>query len=420
MAWLTNWNYRKPITVSNFGSVLSDYQVVTTVDTASLATAGKMLSSGNDIRFTSSDGSTLLNYWIESGINTSTTRIWIKIPSISSGLNVIYMYYGNATPPSDGFGSNGDNTFNFFDDFNGTTQADKWNTSGPWTESGGTIINSTGVGYIVTKLPILSGLTDFVIEGRTRSLGNYADSMLLEIKCNPSATPGLPGYQARLVFMPGAGLGSPYWAVDGIYSEGTYFASLNTWYRGKVIINPSGYHAAYLYSDTGTILGSITGLTVDSISTNNYLAIRGMNGPTELDWIFVHKYIDTEPTIGSVGIEEIVTCPIAPKYSGDTVTLNATPKDGIGPYNVVFKKGIYIIDPSRLESLPNPVTGVAENTLITRVFTLDDVDVASATGGTIDFSVYIEDSCPTGPMTCTKTCTITIGCIAPVCNFTVT
>ncbi len=82
MAWLTNWNYRKPITVSNPGSTLSDYQVVTTVDTASLIPS-KMLSNGNDIRFTSSDGSTLLNYWIESDINTSTTRIWTKIPSIA-------------------------------------------------------------------------------------------------------------------------------------------------------------------------------------------------------------------------------------------------------------------------------------------------------------------------------------------------
>ncbi len=418
MAWLTNWNYRKPITVSNSGSTLPDYQISIIIDTASLIPS-KMLSNGNDIRFTSSDGSTLLNYWIESGINTSTTRIWIKIPSISSGSNVIYMYYGNATPPSDGFGSNGDNTFNFFDDFNGTTQADKWNTSGPWTESGGTIINSNGIGYIVTKLPVLSGLTDFVIEGRARSLSNYADSMFMLIKCNSSA--GSLGYQPRLVLLPGYNTGSPYWAVDGVFiGIGTYIASLNIWYRGKVIINPSGYHAAYLYSDTGMLLGSMTGLTTDSISTENYLAIKGSNGATELDWIFVHKYIATEPTFSSVGIEELAKCPMNPKYSGDTVTLNATPKDGIGPYYVVFKKGIYIIDPSRLESLPNPVTGVAENTLITRVFTLDDVDVASATGGTIDFSVYIEDSCPTGPMTCTQTCTITLGCVAPVCNFAVT
>ena len=98
MAWLTSWNYRKPITISNAGSTLSDYQVSITVDTASLVSAipSKLLSSCNDIRFTSSDGSTTLNYWIESGCNTSSTKIWIKIPSITTGTNIIYLYYDNS------------------------------------------------------------------------------------------------------------------------------------------------------------------------------------------------------------------------------------------------------------------------------------------------------------------------------------
>jgi Domain of unknown function (DUF2341) len=95
MSWLTNWNYRKQLTVSNSGSTLTDYQVLFTVDTAALYTAGKLLSNCNDIRFTLSDGSTLLNYWIESGPNTVSTKIWVKIPSILNGSNTIYMYYGN-------------------------------------------------------------------------------------------------------------------------------------------------------------------------------------------------------------------------------------------------------------------------------------------------------------------------------------
>lgn len=114
-------------------------------------------------------------------------------------------------------------------------------------------------------------------------------------------------------------------------------------------------------------------------------------------------------------------CPITPKYSGDTVTLKATPKDGIGPYYVEFQKNGVLIDPSRLGGT-NPGTSqlydVLENVSITREYTLDDLDV-STSGGTIDFSVYMSDSCPTIAQTCTDTCTITIGCIAPVCNFTV-
>jgi hypothetical protein len=116
----------------------------------------------------------------------------------------------------------------------------------------------------------------------------------------------------------------------------------------------------------------------------------------------------------------VLTCPSGLKYSGNTITLKATPKDGIGPYYVVFRKNGVTIDPSRLGGLDNPIINAPENTEITRIYTLNDADIAGATTGTIDFSVYMEDSCPTGSRTCAQTCTITIGCLAPICNFVVT
>ena len=139
------------------------------------------------------------------------------------------------------------------------------------------------------------------------------------------------------------------------------------------------------------------------------------------------------PTYGSgglgslpeAGIQIAANCPISPKYSGDIITLKATPKDGIGPYYVVFRKNGSTIDPLRVvdelgNPTTNPISSAPENIQITRVYTLDDVDISSALTGTIDFSVFISDSCPTGAQTCTDTCTINIGCLAPVCNFTVT
>ena len=59
MTWLTNQNYRKAVTISNTGSALSDYQVLITIDTATLITAGKMRPDCRDIRLTDVDGSTL-------------------------------------------------------------------------------------------------------------------------------------------------------------------------------------------------------------------------------------------------------------------------------------------------------------------------------------------------------------------------
>ena len=115
MTWYNNsWNYRKAITVSNTGSVLTDYQVSITIDTASLVTAGKMRSDCGDIRFIDTDDSTLLSYWIESiPPNSASTKIWVKIPSIPSS-KTIYMYYGNASITS---ASNGKNTMVSYYDF---------------------------------------------------------------------------------------------------------------------------------------------------------------------------------------------------------------------------------------------------------------------------------------------------------------
>ncbi|MDP2919858.1 MAG: DUF2341 domain-containing protein [Dehalococcoidia bacterium] len=107
------WGYRKPVTVTS-SAALTNYQLKLTVDTATLVTAGKMQSDGDDIRFTTSDGATLCDYWLDSGINTASTIIWVEVPSIASGSTTIYMYYSNASATAV---SNGTNTFIFFDDF---------------------------------------------------------------------------------------------------------------------------------------------------------------------------------------------------------------------------------------------------------------------------------------------------------------
>jgi hypothetical protein len=68
--------YRRAIVIDNTlnSNTLTDYQVLIHMDTASLISQGKMRSDCGDIRFTDSDGETLLSYWIEGGCNTASTR----------------------------------------------------------------------------------------------------------------------------------------------------------------------------------------------------------------------------------------------------------------------------------------------------------------------------------------------------------
>ena len=91
------WNYRRAITINNPNTAnLSDYQVEVRINTDELIRDHRMEADGRDIRFTDTDGATLLPYYIESGINTEDTLIWVKVPVISgSGAKTIYLHYGN-------------------------------------------------------------------------------------------------------------------------------------------------------------------------------------------------------------------------------------------------------------------------------------------------------------------------------------
>ncbi len=91
---------------------------------SALDTTASVSADCNDIRMTGSDGSTLIDYWLEQDCNTTSTDLWVEVPSIANGDNTIYYYYDS---PGASSVSSGDDTFEFFDDFRGTTiDAAKW------------------------------------------------------------------------------------------------------------------------------------------------------------------------------------------------------------------------------------------------------------------------------------------------------
>jgi len=100
LAWSqpVGWSTALPITVTeNSGAALNGYQLKLSVDTQSLITAGNMNADGSDLRFGADEqGNTLLNYWIESGINTASTTIWVRLGALPASSSVgIWMFTGN-------------------------------------------------------------------------------------------------------------------------------------------------------------------------------------------------------------------------------------------------------------------------------------------------------------------------------------
>ena len=98
IAQAPGWLYNQPISITNPNLQNAvNYQMQLTINTQSLISAGQMSPSGNDIRFTGTcTGNIFYNYWIQSGINTPTTIIWVKIPLIAANTTTtIFMSYGN-------------------------------------------------------------------------------------------------------------------------------------------------------------------------------------------------------------------------------------------------------------------------------------------------------------------------------------
>ena len=110
-----NWGYRRAIAIDNTGNAnnLTNYQVKIEL-TPSNFDYSNASPTGADIRFTDTNGTTTIDYWIEEWNNAATSTIWVEVPSISaSSTKTIYMYYGNSDASST---SSGDDTFLFFDD----------------------------------------------------------------------------------------------------------------------------------------------------------------------------------------------------------------------------------------------------------------------------------------------------------------
>ena len=92
------WSQIRSVTITeNSGANLSNYQLRLIIDTQTPIGAGQMLANGDDIRFgTTCSGNTPLNYWIEGPMNSPSTVIWVKVPSIpANGMATIFMYFGN-------------------------------------------------------------------------------------------------------------------------------------------------------------------------------------------------------------------------------------------------------------------------------------------------------------------------------------
>jgi len=119
-----SWEDYEEINVQeNSGKTLVDFQVLVELSGTNFPLEAK--PDGVDIRFADENGKEL-THWIEEwDYSSNKAIIWVKVPRIpANGETILLMYYNN---PSAIEVNNGEATFNFFDDFDGTEiDESKW------------------------------------------------------------------------------------------------------------------------------------------------------------------------------------------------------------------------------------------------------------------------------------------------------
>lgn len=303
--YLSGFRYRKLITIGASSSgAMTNYQMMLTINRSTGSDSGstvyistKCESDYKDIRFTKSDGITLLDYWIESS-SSSTASVWIKFDSIPATVGAtFYIYYGNSSATSL---SNGDNTFVFFDHFDTT-----FNTPTKWTGD-------------VSKASVASSILTYDGDGGNYSIiGNISTpsgkSFALRTYANIQTA-----YRA-LISSSGDNGGAGVYCLNELSPKTNFFTrnggnegwgasnwTLDAWKIFDVITN---YNVNSRLFENGVERSGSPRTTDKSTNTGKAFVYSnrqsGSEYPILIDWILLRNYDANEPTWGSWGTEEI-------------------------------------------------------------------------------------------------------------------
>src|SRR3974390_1920496 len=112
-SWLNGWAERIPVTISNSGDQLTNYQVEVELDRNFRFMIAKPV--GSDVQVTGADGLTPIGFWIQDWDSVAMkATVYVKAPTLASGTNVVYLYYGNQAATN---ASSAAAVFDFYDGF---------------------------------------------------------------------------------------------------------------------------------------------------------------------------------------------------------------------------------------------------------------------------------------------------------------
>lgn len=336
MGVLAGWTYRKSLVLKRASGAVTNYQMKLLVGESSGASgeqvdcAAHCKTDFSDLRFTKADGTTLLDYWIESKTGTTPNQlatIWIEFDSIGTGNTTFYMYYGNAGASAY---SNGDNTFLFFDDF-----STSWNNPVKWygdTASGSV---SSGIMTLASGTKkIYSAVVAGDIKLRSRCWIEYANYSMIGLRINGDTAK----YNIR--YFDSAAPSRSIWQ-SGQSGAHTYSNSYTGWQEWVIIELTRTVGSKCRGWQNGSEAG--TGSTTQVPSADLAAHYQSANSaPTKADWVFISRFADTEPTWESFGAEVNPTTPAPTTLPPTTLAPTTVAPTTLVPTTLAQNKGILI------------------------------------------------------------------------------
>ncbi len=313
-SFLENWDYRKSHTILGSDGAGIGYQIRIRVQYGTGIDNGervycnlKCQTDFDDIRFTSSDGITLLPYWKEQYTGGNYAIFWVCIADNLDTDTTIYIYYGNQNALDE---SSGTDTFLLFDDFSSTMSSSLWDWDGASISDNNLVINS---GNHFLKSDELFG-PNTAIEARTQMGGNRRFNQ---------------GFGDEVPFWDDSNLVISHSADGQIHifftNEGDYGLSLsyplNTW---TVLSLCRGEDYCELWKDRTNMLSATHSSIPDSDLYAGFNTWGTSDDELTVDWVFVRKWLDDEPTHDDWGIEEDRTIPTSSTTTSTTETSGTT------------------------------------------------------------------------------------------------
>lgn len=319
--WLGDWAFRKSHTINAAVGAGSGYQVQIIAHYGSGNDSGSDVYCGSscridfgDLRFTSDDGASLLSFWMQEKVDGSYAVFWVKIGADLSVANAtIYMYYGKSDATTT---SNGDNTFIFFDHFDGTTlDASKWVVrQGDVSVADSELVLTANTSY--AQRGLIDGLTTFGPNTAVHTRARLSQlSTITEHFCSMRQS-GSWDNRAGDAWTTGSPNQVEYETVQGNYSTGSV-VSLNNVTVDHLYMASWASGGSKFYQDS--VLEATNNENVPSVNMVPVFYEGQGTGQCYVDWVFVSKWVDIEPTQGAWGPQEQLIKPDLFLYSINNV-----------------------------------------------------------------------------------------------------